>query len=44
VLLERGADPNALDDNGHTPLDWIDRASKSVDRAAVIASVRAFTK
>jgi truncated hemoglobin YjbI len=44
VLLERGADPNAVDDNGHAPLDWVDRASKSVDRAAVIACLRAFTK
>jgi truncated hemoglobin YjbI/ankyrin repeat protein len=35
VLLEHGADRNAVDDNGQTPLDWVDRAAKSVDRAAV---------
>jgi hemoglobin len=35
VLLERGADPNALDDQGRTPLEWLDQAGKSVDRAAV---------
>jgi truncated hemoglobin YjbI len=35
VLLENGADPAAEDDNGLTPLDWLDRAAKSVDRAAV---------
>jgi ankyrin repeat protein len=35
VLLEHGADSTAEDDNGLTPLDWIDRAAKSVDREAV---------
>jgi truncated hemoglobin YjbI len=35
VLLEHGADPRAEDDNGLTPLDWLDRAAKSVDREAV---------
>jgi ankyrin repeat protein len=35
VLLEHGADPTAKDDNGLTPLDWLDRAAKSVDREAV---------
>jgi ankyrin repeat protein len=35
VLLENGADPTAEDDNGLTPLDWLDRAAKSVDRDAV---------
>jgi truncated hemoglobin YjbI/ankyrin repeat protein len=35
VLLDRGADPEATDDNGHTPLDWLARASKSVDQVAV---------
>jgi len=35
VLLERGADPNALDDRGRTPLDWLTQAAKSVDRNAV---------
>jgi ankyrin repeat protein len=35
VLLEHGADPNAPDDNGLTPLDWLERAAKSADRDAV---------
>jgi ankyrin repeat protein/truncated hemoglobin YjbI len=35
VLLDHGADPDFRDDNGLTPLDWIARASKSVDRDAV---------
>jgi hypothetical protein len=35
VLLEHGADSTAKDDNGLTPLDWLDRAAKSVDREAV---------
>jgi len=35
VLLEYGADPSARDDNASTPLDWLDRAAKSVDRDAV---------
>jgi ankyrin repeat protein len=35
VLLDHGADPAARDDNGLTPLDWLERASKSVDRDAV---------
>jgi truncated hemoglobin YjbI/ankyrin repeat protein len=35
VLLEHGADPDALDDRGRTPLDWQDQAAKSVDRGAV---------
>ncbi len=34
VLLEHGADPDALDDRGRTPFDWLARAVKSVDRAA----------
>jgi hemoglobin len=41
VLLEHGADPNSIDDNGQTPLDWVERAAKSVDRAAVRAALRA---
>jgi ankyrin repeat protein len=35
VLLEHGADSNALDDRGRTPLDWLGQAAKSVDRGAV---------
>jgi truncated hemoglobin YjbI/ankyrin repeat protein len=35
VLLDHGADPDFRDDNGQTPLDWLARASKSVDRDAV---------
>jgi ankyrin repeat protein len=35
VLLEHGADPNALDDRGRTPLDWLGQAAKLVDREAV---------
>jgi truncated hemoglobin YjbI/ankyrin repeat protein len=40
VLLEHGANRSAVDDNGQTPLDWIDRAATSVDRAAVRAALR----
>jgi ankyrin repeat protein len=35
VLIEHGADPSAEDDNGLTPLDWLERAARSVDRDAV---------
>ena len=35
VLLDNGADRDALDDRGRTPLDWLAQASKSVDRASV---------
>jgi truncated hemoglobin YjbI len=35
VLLEHGADPNAADENGLTPLDWLERAATSVDRDPV---------
>jgi ankyrin repeat protein len=35
VLLEHGADTEALDDRGRTPLDWLGQAAKSVDRDAV---------
>jgi truncated hemoglobin YjbI len=41
VLLEHGADPAAPDDNGLTPLDWLERAAKSVDRDAVRRLLRA---
>jgi truncated hemoglobin YjbI/ankyrin repeat protein len=35
LLLDHGADPTARDDNGFTPLDWLERAASSVDRQAV---------
>jgi hypothetical protein len=35
--LAEGADPEARDQEGATPLDWLARAAKSVDRAAVRA-------
>lgn len=35
VLLEHGADLDARDDRGRTPLDWLDQAAKSVDRVLV---------
>jgi truncated hemoglobin YjbI/ankyrin repeat protein len=35
VLLDHGADPQVRDDNGLTPLDWLARASKTVDLDAV---------
>jgi truncated hemoglobin YjbI/ankyrin repeat protein len=35
VLLKHGAERNARDDEGLTPLDWLQRAAKTVDRAAV---------
>jgi truncated hemoglobin YjbI/ankyrin repeat protein len=35
VLLDHGADPDFRDDNGLTPLDWVARSSKSVNRDAV---------
>ena len=35
VLLEHGADPDARDGLGRTPLDWLDQAAPSVPRAAV---------
>jgi hemoglobin len=34
VLLDSGADRNALDDRGRTPADWLDHAAKSVNREA----------
>ena len=40
VLLEHGADPSAEDDNGLTPLDWLERAVRSVDRDAVRRALR----
>jgi truncated hemoglobin YjbI/ankyrin repeat protein len=35
LLLEHGADRQALDDHRRTPLDWLQRAAKSVDRDAI---------
>ncbi len=35
VLLDHGADTDALDDRGRTPLDWLEQAAKSVDQEAV---------
>jgi ankyrin repeat protein len=35
VLLEHGAERDALDDRGRPPLDWLADAAKSVDRQAV---------
>jgi hypothetical protein len=35
VLLEHGADPQARDTHGRTPLDWLEQAAPSVPRAAV---------
>jgi truncated hemoglobin YjbI/ankyrin repeat protein len=35
VLLDHGADPDARDSRGRTPLDWLDQAAPSVSRAAV---------
>jgi truncated hemoglobin YjbI/ankyrin repeat protein len=40
VLLEHGADRDALDDRGRTPLDWLGQAAKSVDSAAVRGVLR----
>jgi len=36
VLLAHGANPGLRDDNGLTPLDWLERAPKSVDRDTVL--------
>jgi hemoglobin len=35
VLIEHGADPDARDSKGRTPLDWLEEAAPSVSRAAV---------
>ncbi len=35
LLIDSGADPDALDRRGRTPLDWLDDAAPSVPRAEV---------
>ena len=35
VLIEHGADPDARDSHGRTPVDWLEQAAPSVSRAAV---------
>ena len=35
ILIEQGADTDALDHRGRTPVEWLDQAAKSVDRDAV---------
>ena len=35
VLLRHGADPNARDSAGRTPVDWLDQAAPSVSKPAV---------
>ena len=35
VLIEHGADPDARDSHGRTPLDWLEHSAPSVSRAAV---------
>ena len=35
VLLAHGADPSMQDDNGLTPLDWVERSVKSVNRTKI---------
>jgi len=35
VLIEHGADPDARDSHGRTPVDWLEQAAPSLSRAAV---------
>ena len=44
VLLEHGADADALDDRGRTPLDWLGQAAKTVDRDTVRDALRAASR
>lgn len=44
VLREHGADTEALDDRGRTPLDWLGQAAKSVDRDAVRAALKSASR
>lgn len=44
VLLEQGAEVNALDDDGLTPMDWVDRAAKTIDRDAVRRLLRSYAR
>jgi len=37
VLLDHGADPDARDSHGRTPLGWLDQAAPSISQAAVRA-------
>jgi len=41
VLLEHGAARDAVDDDGRTPLEWLHRAAKTVDRTAVSGALSA---
>jgi hemoglobin len=40
LLLEHGADRQAPDDRGRTPVDWLSQAAKSVDRDAVLQALK----
>jgi hemoglobin len=41
VLIEHGADPDARDSRGRTPLEWLEGAAPSVSRAAVRNLIKA---
>ena len=40
LLLSHGADGNAVDDHGRAPIDWLEQASKTVDKEAVRRALR----
>ena len=40
VLLDHGADADAFDDRGRTPLDWLGQAAKTVDKDAVRVALK----